>query len=146
MRDSDVHVTARSTSQLGYLDFMTRAVRLFPEIEAHDAPIELGMAIDRLLDENGYRGMLYKLPDDMRAKAGIAFMDCIRSEAPANMQEDEFVDQVARGERRIFQFDSRKIDAEMTRAAGRAIRLEPMLSGEDPLALLAGSAHTVQDA
>ena len=132
MRDSDVHVTARSTSQLGYLEFMTRTVRLFPEFEAHDAPIELGVAIDRLLDEHGYRGLMYRLPDDMRAKAGIAFMDCIRSETPGGVSEDEFVDQVARGERRLFTFQVDRIEAEMTRAAGCAMRLEPLLSEAGP--------------
>jgi hypothetical protein len=127
MSEDEISVHARTTSELGYLEFMTRAVRLFPEIEAHDAPVALGVALDQLLDENGYRACLYRLPPDLRAKASIAFLDCLRAEAPTDIQQDEFIDEVARGQHPLFDFDAAKIEAEMSRAAGRAISLEQLL-------------------
>ncbi len=127
MSDDDLHVHARATSEIGYLEFMTRAVRLLPELDMHDAPIALGVALDQLLDSNGYRACLFRLPEDLRSETSIAFLDCLRSQVPASTQEDDFIDQVASGRRPLFEFDQSKIEAEVSAAAGQIIKLEPLL-------------------
>lgn len=119
----EVAVHVKETSELGFLDHMSRIEALVPEVELHGATVERDVAIDRLLDREGFDGLLYRLPPGVGAAAGNGFMDGLRSLAPEGLSADDFVDLIANGSRGLFDHDAEAIAKEMSGSLGRAIHL-----------------------
>ena len=123
MTPGDVAVSLRQVSELGFVDEVARVAALIPEAEVPEARLELGLLVDRLLDDNGFEAIVYRLPAATAPLAAMAVVDGVRSQAPPGIEPSQFLDDVARGRVKLFELDMQAIEAEVSRAVGRPIRI-----------------------
>ena len=128
MTPDDVAASLRQVSELGFVDEVARVAALIPEAEVPEAQLELGLLVDRMLDDNGFEAIVYRLPAAMAPLAAMAVVDGVRSQAPPGVEPSQFLDDVARGRVTLLDLDMRAIEAELSRAVGRPIVIALSLS------------------
>lgn len=131
--ETDVEASLRAVSELGFLDEVSRVAALVPELDIQDAPIERNAMIDRLLDENGFEGLLCHLPPAAARVAGDAFTDALRALSPSGVTPGTFIDEVSERRAPLLDRDTEVIAAEISHALGMRIELRrrdgPVIEG-----------------
>ena len=133
LSEADVGASLRETSELGFLEEVSRVAALIPELDIQDAHLDFSSAVDRLLDRDGLEAILFRMDREEARVAGWALLDGVRAQAPAADNPQEFLDDVAEGRRSLCDLDMTRIAREMTLAVGRQVRLQlPPPQGSTP--------------
>lgn len=68
----------RDVEELEFLDHLSQVVTIYPEVDATDAPLRRNVLLDQLLERDGLRAQLYKMPLSEAATLGNGISNLLR--------------------------------------------------------------------
>jgi hypothetical protein len=73
-----IDATYRDVEELEFLDYLSQAVTIYPEVDAADAPLRRNVLLDQLLERDGFSARLYKMPRTEAATLGNSISNLLR--------------------------------------------------------------------
>ncbi|TDY23502.1 putative integrase [Paraburkholderia sp. BL6665CI2N2] len=109
------------------LDFLSRSVEIFPEIDCGSAVFKRNLFLDNLLEKEGFDAMLFRLPTEAAHRAGNALGKFL-----GDLAGDEILDDIADGTRTLQSFGIERIQEGMEKIMGHPVRFVLHTSPDAP--------------
>lgn len=114
----DVKAVLSEVSDFRMLDFLSRSIEVFPELDCRSATFKRNVFLDQLLDREGFEAMLFRLPTEVANRAGNALGELI-----GDLAGDDALDSIAEGARTLRSFGIDRVEDALHGAMGQPIRL-----------------------
>ncbi|MFM0122663.1 VPA1269 family protein [Paraburkholderia sp. RL18-101-BIB-B] len=109
------------------LDFLSRSIEIFPEIDCGSAVFKRNLFLDNLLEKEGFDAMLFRLPTEAAHRAGNALGKFL-----GDLAGDEILDDIADGTRTLQSFGIERIQEGMEKIMGHPVRFVSHTSPDAP--------------
>lgn len=135
----DVKAALSEVSDFRMLDFLSRSIEVFPELDCRSATFKRNVFLDQLLDREGFEAMLFRLPTEVANRAGNALGELI-----GELAGDDALDSIADGSRTLRSLGIDRVEEALQGGLGQPIRLihrgSRMDTTSQPMALPAALA------
>jgi hypothetical protein len=105
------------------LDFLSRSIEIFPEIDCGSATFKRNLFLDQLLEKEGFEAMLFRLPAEAANRAGNALGRFL-----GELAGDEILDSIADGTRSLRSFGIERVQEGVETILGEPIKFVPRSS------------------
>ncbi|WP_156992612.1 hypothetical protein [Paraburkholderia oxyphila] len=120
---NEVTASLTEVTDFRMLDFLSRSIEIFPEIDCKSATFKRNLFLDQLLEREGFEAMLFRLPAEEANRAGNAFGRFL-----GELAGDEILDSIADGTRSLRTFGIERIQEGIETILGQPVRFVPRSS------------------
>ncbi len=116
----DIKASLTEVSNYRMLDFLSRSIEVFPELDCRAATFKRNLFLDQLLDKEGFDAMFFRLPAEIANRAGNTLGELL-----SDLAGDEMLDSIADGTRTLRSFGIDQIEGRLSAVLGQPIRFVP---------------------